>query len=180
MTAWTNIPDSMIQQGKPIRATDGRALRDNPAAIAAGADGAPRVQGIALGGVYLGRFTQSGKNPEALTGLDKVGLLMCDFVWSGGATLQIGLSTNGGASYGSWINLIGLPRGVGMGKIHFDFVNNAWRILALCIDTSTPTSMSTVVNSGAISLSGVNAFRLTKNFDYRDSTHDWFVLGARS
>lgn len=180
MTAWTDIPDSMIQQGKPIRATDGRALRDNPAAIAAGADGAPRVQGIALGGVYLGRFTQIGKNPEPLVGLDKVGLLMCDFVWSGGATLQIGLSTNGGASYGSWINLFTIAGGtVNMGKIHFDFVNNAWRSLILGFNTSTPGNSSTIGGSGSLSLAGVNAIRLTKNSDYVNSVHDWFVLGAR-
>lgn len=42
--AWTNIPDSALEPGKPIRAVDGLALRDNPTAIANGDPGAPRIQ----------------------------------------------------------------------------------------------------------------------------------------
>ena len=44
MATWTNIPDSNIEPGKPIRSIDGLALRDNPIAIAEGASGAPRIQ----------------------------------------------------------------------------------------------------------------------------------------
>jgi|SRR5690625_2308759 len=44
MAQWTNIPTDRIEPGKPIRAIDGLALRDNPIAIAEGASGAPRVQ----------------------------------------------------------------------------------------------------------------------------------------
>ena len=43
MATWTNIPDSSIEPGKPIRSIDGIALRDNPIAIAEGATGAPRL-----------------------------------------------------------------------------------------------------------------------------------------
>ncbi|MPL79273.1 hypothetical protein SDC9_25149 [bioreactor metagenome] len=184
MTAWTNIPDSMIQQGKPIRATDGRALRDNPAAIAEGADGAPRVQGIALGGVYLGSFTQDGKNPEALVGLDKVGLLVADVMSlsTGGATVQIGLSTDNGVSYGSWINLYSEPGAVSgsvaggpcIGKLYLDFTTGAWRVRLMATNGAVTTA------SGTLSLSGVNAFRLTKSSDYKKTVYDFFVLGARS
>lgn len=42
--AWTDIPDSVIEAGKPIRAIDGRALRDNVPALAAGDTGAPPVK----------------------------------------------------------------------------------------------------------------------------------------
>lgn len=42
--AWTNIPDSVLEPGKPIRSVDGLALRDNPVAIANGDAGAPRIQ----------------------------------------------------------------------------------------------------------------------------------------
>jgi len=43
MADYTDIGDSLIEVGKPIRALDGRALRDNPIAIAEGAADAPRV-----------------------------------------------------------------------------------------------------------------------------------------
>src|SRR5690625_3840318 len=43
MAQWTNIPTDRIEPGKPIRAIDGLALRDNPIAIAEGASGAPKI-----------------------------------------------------------------------------------------------------------------------------------------
>jgi hypothetical protein len=54
--AWTTIPDTSLEPGKPIRSIDALALRDNPIAIAAGDVGAPRIAAAAL---------QSG-TPEAL------------------------------------------------------------------------------------------------------------------
>ncbi|MBV7482531.1 hypothetical protein [Bordetella sp. BOR01] len=45
--AWTNIPDSSLEPGKPIRSVDGLALRDNPIAIANGDAGAPRIYNAA-------------------------------------------------------------------------------------------------------------------------------------
>ena len=44
MATYTAIPNTDIETDKPIRAVTGRALRDNPIAIAEGASGAPRVQ----------------------------------------------------------------------------------------------------------------------------------------
>ena len=49
MANWTNIPDSVLEPGKPIRSVDGLALRDNPIALAEGSPGAPRIGGFALG-----------------------------------------------------------------------------------------------------------------------------------
>lgn len=48
MATWTTIPDSSLEPGKPIRAIDALALRDNPVAIAEGASGAPRIAAAAL------------------------------------------------------------------------------------------------------------------------------------
>jgi len=44
MANWTAIADATLEPGKPIRAIDARALRDNPIAIAEGASGAPKIQ----------------------------------------------------------------------------------------------------------------------------------------
>jgi hypothetical protein len=41
--AWTNIGDTFLEPGKPVRSADLIALRDNPIAIAAGAAGAPKI-----------------------------------------------------------------------------------------------------------------------------------------
>lgn len=43
MATWTNIPDSVLEPGKPARSVDALALRDNAIAIAEGAAGAPKV-----------------------------------------------------------------------------------------------------------------------------------------
>src|SRR5699024_7917620 len=61
MAQWTNIPTDRIEPGKPIRAIDGLALRDNPIAIAEGAAGAPRVQtnGIANSAATTSKIANS-------------------------------------------------------------------------------------------------------------------------
>jgi hypothetical protein len=48
MSTWTNISDTVLEPGKPIRSVDALALRDNPVAIAGGAANAPRVQTAAI------------------------------------------------------------------------------------------------------------------------------------
>lgn len=44
MATWTDIDDARLEPGKPIRSVDGLALRDNPIAMAQGAEGAPRIE----------------------------------------------------------------------------------------------------------------------------------------
>jgi hypothetical protein len=44
MANWVSIADATLEPGKPIRAIDARALRDNPIAISEGASGAPKIQ----------------------------------------------------------------------------------------------------------------------------------------
>ena len=45
---WVTIPNSVFEAGKPARAIDMRNLRDNFAAMAEGASGAPSIQDAAL------------------------------------------------------------------------------------------------------------------------------------
>src|SRR5690625_4762669 len=68
MAQWTNIPTDRIEPGKPIRAIDGLALRDNPIAIAEGASGAPRVQtnGIANSAVTTAKIANSSVTAQKL------------------------------------------------------------------------------------------------------------------
>src|SRR5690625_142609 len=64
MAQWTNIPTDRIEPGKPIRAIDGLALRDNPIAIAEGASGAPRIQ---TNGIANSAVTNSKISSNAVT-----------------------------------------------------------------------------------------------------------------
>ena len=52
--AWTNISDTFLEPGKPVRSADLIALRDNPGAIASGAAGAPRIVNAGLADATLG------------------------------------------------------------------------------------------------------------------------------
>ena len=52
MADWTLIADSALDPDAPLTSDLAYAWRDNPIAIAEGATDAPKVQGIALGGVY--------------------------------------------------------------------------------------------------------------------------------
>jgi len=45
---WTNIPDTNIEPGKPVRSIDMIAMRDNIPALANGDAGAPRIKTVAL------------------------------------------------------------------------------------------------------------------------------------
>ncbi|ARC87149.1 hypothetical protein [Rhodovulum sp. MB263] len=77
MTDWTTIPNNVIEAGKPGRAVDGRALRDNPVAIAEGAPGAPVVAAgwhpfdkVSVGDVATGKiwsYDEDGQISDLIT-----------------------------------------------------------------------------------------------------------------
>ena len=69
MASWTEIPNSSLESGAPIRAVDGVAFRDNPVAIAEGAAGAPRIQ---TGGINDSAVTAAKINAD-LIGANKIG-----------------------------------------------------------------------------------------------------------
>lgn len=62
--AWTNIADSIIEVGKPIRALDIRNLRDNIPALANGDAGAPRIQQVALVNLAAGDVRTAYRYPQ--------------------------------------------------------------------------------------------------------------------
>ncbi|MBL3608200.1 hypothetical protein [Rhodovulum sulfidophilum] len=77
MTDWTTIPNDVIEAGKPGRAVDGRALRDNPVAIAEGAPGAPVVAAgwhpfdkVSVGDAATGKvwsYDEDGQTSDLIT-----------------------------------------------------------------------------------------------------------------
>ncbi|SEB79837.1 hypothetical protein [Rhodobacter sp. 24-YEA-8] len=68
MAFWTNLLNSIFETGKPIRAVDGRALRDNPIAIAEGAPDAPGLQHRALAIVAAGDIAKLQRLPIVASG----------------------------------------------------------------------------------------------------------------
>lgn len=182
MTSYITITDEETDPGAPVTSELLKKERDNPIAIAEGATGAPRVQGIALGGVYLSSFTQTEKAPQALLGLDRVGLLVSDVLTTGlsGGIVQISLSNNGGASYGGWITLYTEPGGLtagicATGKLHLDLVTGDWRVRMLASDGGV------LATNGTLTLpAGVNAIQMRKsNEGGRVTVYDWFVFSGR-
>jgi hypothetical protein len=49
MSTWTNVPDSVLEPGDPIRSVDIIAIKNNIIAVPGGAAGAPRIVDAALG-----------------------------------------------------------------------------------------------------------------------------------
>lgn len=114
MTDWTTIPNSSLETGKPIRAVDGRALRDNPIAISEGATGAPKIQPEALD-LFYGSGSGTGYI-LTVTDLDNVLAVLLTVRGStsttGGAAavyVYYQLSSDNGTSWGSSIAILKSP-----------------------------------------------------------------------
>ena len=103
--AWTNISNALVAVGAKPFATTVQALRDNPVAIAEGDATAPRIQAIALGGIYLGTLTADGTaNTNTLNNLDRTGFIKLDLSLIFGQAamnLNIVFSNNNGSSFGA-------------------------------------------------------------------------------
>lgn len=113
MTDWTTIPNDVIEAGKPGRAVDGRALRDNPVAIAEGAPGAPGISSTAfIDPIMVLKWT--GRTPQTILGLgDTKWLSLKGYSrWEGTAEdLEIEFSTDGGATWSGFGDLFNDLRG---------------------------------------------------------------------
>lgn len=149
MADWTNIPNGNIETGKPIRAIDGRALRDNPIAIAEGAAGAPRIVALAMaGGRSLPTIGAADLSYAAITGLAaarEIGGFMQTMYSGGSSSFAISLSSNNGSSWGGDQTLTGPTSGRSAPFI-LDLDTGAWRF---------------GVSSGTLTLPGgpINAIR---------------------
>ncbi|BAQ67200.1 hypothetical protein NHU_00028 [Rhodovulum sulfidophilum] len=113
MTDWTTIPNDVIEAGKPGRAVDGRALRDNPVAIAEGAPGAPGVSPTA----FIDSITVlewSGRAHQTVLGLGGTKWLRFELYgnWPGTSEdLEIRFSTDGGVTWSGFMDLVNDRRG---------------------------------------------------------------------
>jgi hypothetical protein len=72
---WTNIPDTNIEPGKPVRSIDMIAMRDNIPALANGDAGAPRIKTAAID---AGQVTNDKLQPPVAGDLYLIARLLPD------------------------------------------------------------------------------------------------------
>lgn len=106
---WVDIPNSVFEAGKPARAIDMRNLRDNIAAMASAASGAPKVRGRALKDTFEGyRGVAASNAAMAYTTLDELETLKLEIGFANltnASSCEIGFSNDNGASYGAYQTL---------------------------------------------------------------------------
>lgn len=158
------VEDSEVQPDAPVTSSLGFALRDNPAAIAQGAPGAPKVRSEAL------RLTRSSGDRTSdgtiltLTGLDRISTLMVNshvaitHTSAGNANVRYRTSTNGGSTwtgYTTFDNVV-LTSGGSNRSVRFGFVDMGSNENAIQFDlTSTATSFP-VASLSVLAVRSVN------------------------
>ena len=153
------VSDTAIGFEKPITLQQGRALRDNPIAISEGSTGAHKIQGRALGNFWP-LFSSAGAG-VGLTDLDRMTNFRVDVALGAGvtsSTVQIRLSNDNGATFGSWQTMI-TPTVVSgtldaMGFLRFNIVTGAYLAAMSTADGPQISSATLTVPASA------NAFEL--------------------
>jgi len=174
MTTWTTIPNGAAGVGGIPSGTTITALRDNPVAIAEGATGAPRVQGKALGGVWLGPLTMTGTAGMGFTALDGVSLIRADVVSGTGttATLRARYSNDNGATWGSWQNITTFASIVDyFGALTLNLATGDWSVYGIGAVALTSSGTHTVPSSA-------NAFQLSFTVAGRTLYGQYYILGG--
>ena len=158
------IADSEVQPDAPVTSSLGFALRDNPAAIAQGADGAPKVRSEALN-----LRTASGDRTSdgvifTLNGLDRVQTLMVNsyvtltFGAAGNATVSYRTSTNGGATwsgYTTFDNTV-LTAGGNNRSVRFGFVALGANVNSVQFVLSSTAGSSPTCSVSVLGIRGVS------------------------
>ena len=121
MADWTNLPNQAVGVGGLPSGTTVTALRDNPVAIAEGAAGAPRVQGVALSGIRIADEAGSRNSTGTSTLLTVIDMdaartvLLDGFVFATSnpsGVIRYRTSLNNGSTWGTEITLASVPGGV--------------------------------------------------------------------
>lgn len=146
------IADSEVQPDAPVTSSLGFALRDNPAAIAQGATGAPKNRSESLNlSTASGDRTSDGV-VFTMNGLDRVATLMVNSYSSithtaaGSATVRYRTSTNGGSTWSGYTTFDSavLTAGGSSRSVRFGFITLASSVNSIQFDlTSTATSFPT-------------------------------------
>lgn len=174
MADYIPILNSQIEPKAPVTSELMFQLRDNPIATAEGAIGATRVDGRALGGVFLGSLSLSGTTAVGYTSLDRVGFCRADFSISRtdqatSSSLQIRYSNDNGSTYGSWqtIALVITPSGnvATTGSVTINLQTGNFTTTGMIVNVLTSsgaTTLSRISGSGGHTVpSDCNAFQVS-------------------
>ena len=183
MASWTTLLNAIFLVGKPITSASGLALRDNPISIAEGAPGAPRVQGVSLGGISMGAVSAVDATVVGYTNCDRMGLVRADLTGfvSASRILRARYSSNNGSTYGAWQNILTtttpINGGGGIaGSMRLNLQTGAFHFSALFL---TGVGDILYFASGTHTVpAGCNAFQLSWDQSANTANFDFYCLGG--
>lgn len=161
MTDYVEILDTQLDPDAPITSGLGYQIRDNPIALAEGAESAPKISPVALSGVYIGFLQQTGTTENGFGGLDRHKKILMSGTIRGSSSpsansVQIRYSNDNGSTWGSYQSFFSPPQDkFCFFSGHFDLEDGRVNIVALI----TTPSVSTVATTLTVP-SDVNAFAI--------------------
>lgn len=178
MADWTTLSTAGLAAGKIIRAIQGLAFYNNPIAIAEGAPGAPRVQGIALGGIFAGTGIFSNSIELPITGLDGVGWVRVGGFVRGRGSVDIAFSNTGGASYTAYSLITSQLEPTNDFVFYVNLNSGAYQLTRRGEDTEGAGVVEAL--SGTFTVpNNTNAIRMSVESGTADVAADFMILGGR-
>jgi hypothetical protein len=159
--AYIPITDTQIDPDAPLTSQLMYQNRDNPIEMAGGATGAPKVQGIALDNLWLGRRNTYGGSGATSVVAERVKVLRLDYC--GQLFDAIAFSTDGGSSYG-------------VNQIFSTQVSAAGEYAIVDTDAGNVTLHDGTVDSITVP-SGFNAFQIRLNGGGSRNAAVWIMGG---
>jgi hypothetical protein len=113
MATWTNVSNTVLEPGDPIRSVDIIAIKENVIALSEGASGAPKIQSAAIGFPYvttlngetgaitntnlnaIGSWVGSSKRVDQAVGTTVAGSTLTYAYWNGSSWSQPSLGLSG-------------------------------------------------------------------------------------
>lgn len=173
MTSYTNHPDSIFDLGAPILGSTHLEARDNLIAMAEGDPTAPKINGLALEGLYVAFLSRTNStSPIGVNDLGDFNQITLSGSWrkQGAYGPQIRFSSDNGASFGGWSDLLVSDATIGTLVIDKSLQSQSLGGLSIANDGSpsrSPTSGSLTIPSGA------DAFQLRASFAFQNA---WFAV----
>jgi hypothetical protein len=122
MAIWTNVPDSNLEPGDPIRSVDIIAIKDNTTALAEGASGAPEIYQKATQFSAKGQVFTSNGTFTIPTGVTRLKVTVVGGGGAGAASFASGCQGYAGAGGGGggaaikWLTVTGGTLAVTVGS----------------------------------------------------------------
>ena len=163
--AWFTFTEAMTDPDARITSDMAKGWWKNVESLANGESGAPKVQGISLGGVYIGSFSTSATTPATFIDLDRAKTICVDLLAdaSAGVSLHVAFSNDNGGSWGSNQTVVA---GLGAdeflsGKLMLDVETGDYQFLGRYSITGA-TTPGFRTDSGTLTVpADVNAFRIS-------------------